>query len=175
MVTTIVLYILIGILGVFGLALIAASIASIVHNLKRKSRVKKYINEEQQKQSEQQYTKTTSKYHNQEQKQHIAHDGRPIVVTQSGYDDQRVNIGYIPYTSTLHVNQTVQANVGNSADKPKKQVQNRNQVLSKYSRNNGHESKQDKIVPKNKLKNYNKYAKYNYPKYNKYYKFSRTK
>ena len=158
MLTTICFYIIIGLFGAFGLALLVASIASLVHNLRCNSRVKKYINEEQRKQPEQQHNKTQSKHHNKTQ--YVSNNSHPIVITQSGNDNQRVTIGYVPNGSTLHVSQTVQANAGNGADKPKKSVHNHNQVLSKYSRNNGHENKHGKIVPKYKIKNCNEYSKY---------------
>ena len=155
MVTTICFYILTGILGLFGLALIVVSIASIVHSLRQNSRVKKYINEEQKKQPEQQHTKTQNKYNNQEQR--FVNSKYPLVITQTQDNNMaKVVIGYLPYNQTV-----VQANTGNSAEKQKKQIQNQNKVLSKNSRNNNHEVKQGKFVPKYKIKNYNEYSKHN--------------
>ena len=165
MLTTICFYITIGIIGLFGLALIVVSIASLVHNLRQNSRVKKYINEKQNKQPEHQYAKTPNKNYNKEHTKYTVNNDRPVVITQSGYDNQKVTIGYVPYNnSNLYVEQTVQANAGNKAEKPQKQVKNNNKVLSKYSRNNTHENKHGKFVPKYKIKNYNEYSKYN--KYN---------
>ena len=159
---TICFYIFIGIIGLFGLAFTVVSIASLVHNLRQNSRVKKYINEEQEKQQEQKYNKAPSKYNKQEHKQYVVKDGRPVVITQSGCDNQKVTIGYVPYNnSNLYVEQTVQANAGNKAERPKKHVRNNNQVLSKHSRNNTNENKHGKFVPKYKIKNYNEYSKYN--------------
>ena len=158
---TICFYVFIGIVGLFGLALAVVSIASLVHNLRQNSRVKKYINEEQEKQQEQKYNKAPSKYNKQEHKQYIVNDGRPIVITQSGYDNQKVTIGYVPYNnSNLYVDQTVQENAGNKAERPKKHVRNNNQVLSKYSRNNSHDTRWDTRIPKRKIKKYNEYSKY---------------
>ena len=163
MLTTICFYITIGIIGLFGLALIVVSIASLVHNLRQNSRVKKYINEKQKKQPEHQYAKTLNKHNNQEHC--FVNSKYPLVVTQTqDHNSTNVVIGYTPSHKTQRINQTVQANAGNKAEKQKKQVQNHNKVLSKYSRNNSHENKHGKFVPKYKIKNYNEYSKYN--KYN---------
>ena len=165
MLMTICFYIFIGIVGLFGLALAVVSIASLVHNLRQNSRVKKYINEEQEKQQEQKYNKAPSKYNKQEHKQYIVNDGRPVVITQSGYDNQKVTIGYVPYNnSNLYVDQAVQENAGNKAERPKKHVRNNNQVLSKSMRDRCYERKLCTHIPECKIKNYNEYSKYN--KYN---------
>ena len=160
MVATVFFYITMGLIGLFGLALTIASIVSLVRTLRRNHRVKQYTDE-------QRYTKTLpkEKHYVQENTKYIANNGRPVVITQSGYDDQRVTIGYVPNGSTLRVSQLVQANTGNKAEKQKRQIKNYNKVLSKCSRNNRHESKQGKFVPKHKIKNFNgrsKYSKYNY-------------
>jgi len=164
MLLTICFYIAVGVIGLFGLALVVVSVASLVHNLRRNNRVNKYINEAQKNTQGNNISKTQNKHNNQEHTKYIVNDGRPVVITQSGYDNQKVTIGYVPYHSTLHVNQTVQANTGNKAEKPQKQVKNNSKVLSKYSRNNSHENKHGKFVPKYKIKNYNEYTKYS--KYN---------
>ena len=161
MLMTICFYIFIGIVGLFGLALAVVSIASLVHNLRQNSRVKKYINEEQEKQQEQKYNKAPSKYNKQEHKQYIVNDGHPIVITQSGYDNQKVTIGYVPYNnSNLYVEQTVQENAGNKAERPKKHVRNNNQVLSKSMRDRCYERKLGTRIPECKIKNYNEHSKY---------------
>ena len=171
MVATICFYISAALLGLFGLVLLVVSIASIIHNLSRNHRIKEYTKEQTIGKSavKAQYT---GKQHAPENTQYIANCGRPIVIKQSGYDNQKVTIGYAPNSSTLHVGHTVQANTWNSADEPKKKVQNRNQVMSKRIRDNSHENKfgprnifkncknkHGKSISRNIFKNYNKYPK----------------
>ena len=154
MLTTICFYITIGILGLFGLALIVVSIASLVRNLRQNSRVKKYINEEQKKQPEQQHTKTQNKYNNQEQR--FANSKYPLVITQT-QDNNMANvvIGYLPYSQTV-----VQANAGNSAEKKHKPIKNKTNT-SKIQRNNNYNTRHNKNIPKIKLKNKNIKSNYN--------------
>ncbi len=155
MLTTICFYIMIGLLGVFGLAIVVASIASLVHNTRRDRRIRKYT-------QNQQIAEDTKKQYTQENTKYIANNGRPVVITQTNRNNNaHVVIGYLPYNRGLHVNQVAQANAGNSAEKPKRQVKNQNKVLSKYSRNSSYEAKHGTPIPKWKVKNYNEYSKYN--------------
>ena len=151
MVATICFYILVGILGLFGLALTVVSIASLVRNLRRDSRVKKYINEEQ---PEKQYTKTKDKHHNQEKRE--INNTQPLVITQTQDNNiANVVIGYLPYSQTV-----VQANAGNSAEKKHKPIKNKTNT-SKIQRNNNYNTRHNKNIPKIKLKNKNIKSNYN--------------
>ena len=151
MVATICFYIFIGIVGLFGLALTVVSIASLVRNLRRDSRVKKYINEEQ---PEKQYTKTKDKHHNQEKCE--INNTRPLVITQTQDNNiANVVIGYLPYSQTV-----VQANAGNSAEKKHKPIKNKTNT-SKIQRNNNYNTRHNKNIPKIKLKNKNIKSNYN--------------
>ena len=88
-----------GIIVVFGLAMTVIAITSLVRNLRRNSRVNKYINEEQKKQPEQQYIKTQNKHNNQTQ--HFVNSKRLFVMTQTqDQNNTNVVIGYTPSPKT---------------------------------------------------------------------------
>ena len=159
MLATICFYTIIGLFGLFGLALVVVSIASLVHNLRRSHRVKKYTNEQSVAKNTAK-TQSEEKQHTQENTQYIVNNGRPVIITQSGYDNHKVTIGYVPNSSTLRVVQKVQANAGNSAEKKHKPIKNKTKT-SKVQRNNNYNTKQNKNIPKTKLKNKNVKSNYN--------------
>ena len=148
MVATICFYITAGLLGLFGLALIVASIASLIHNTRRDHRVKRYTKEHQ--------NETQSKENK------LVKNSCPATINQLGHDHQKVTIGYLPYNSNLYVSQTVQANAGNSAEKPTKHKSIKNKInTSKVQRNNAYNINKHKHIPKAKFKNKNIKSNYN--------------
>ena len=156
MFVTIGFYIIMGLFGVFGLSLIVVSIASLIHNARRDHRIKKYT-------KDQQVTKNTDKQYTQENIKYVANNGCPVAITQTDRNNNNVHvaIGYLPYDQSLRVSQTVQGNAGYRGEKPKRWIKNSNKVLSKYSRNNGHEVKRGMRIPKSTINNDNKCSKYN--------------
>ncbi|MBQ7537005.1 MAG: hypothetical protein IJT14_02675 [Rickettsiales bacterium] len=148
MVVTICFYITAGLLGLFGLALIAASIASLIHNTRRDRRVKQYTTGHQ--------SETPSK------ENQLVKNDHQIIINQPGCNHQKATIGYIPYNSPINVNRTIQANTGNRAEKSAnhKSIKNKTNT-SKIQRNNAYNINKHKHIPKAKFKNKNVKSNYN--------------